>query len=503
MANVGSTSLGTTSMMTQVRLAILLLASITSFVPTAIFADITLPQMFSDNMVLQRNNKTKIFGTADIKQKLSVQFGETVLNVTADGDGAWSVMMPIGEAGGPFELTVTAEAGQPQVKLSNVMVGEVWVCAGESNMHWPVSKVLNSKREIEQSINFPHIRFFTVEENVSRQPLDRFEKVVGWDVCSPDTVGDFSATAYFYARELSKQLPGVPIGLMHASWDGTSCEAWISRPGLDKVNRFETMLEQWDSVSTEDDRNRPSVLFNGMISPIKPFPFRGVIWYQGERNNGRGQQYSALLPTLIADWRDYFRNEEMPFYFVQLAPFRYKQLPEAGLAEVWDAQFKTMQQVKHTGMVVTTDIGNADDINPKNKQEVGRRLSLIAVGNVYQKSLKSGEPIEFSGPIYDGLSKNGNRIRLIFKHAQGLKVRTDGEALNCFTICGEDGEFFPATAKIVGESIELHSDEVASPTAVRFGWMDTASPNLVNGAGLPASPFRTDDFPLQSTGKEF
>ncbi|MEL7496140.1 MAG: sialate O-acetylesterase [Planctomycetota bacterium] len=483
------------------RVAIWLLVALSIAQPTR--GDIALPQMFTDNMVLQRQTKLNVFGTAEPKQRLTVQFRDATFNVTAAASGAWSVQVPTGEAGGPFELSVTAEEGQPQIKLSNVMVGEVWLCSGQSNMQWPVSKVLNSKTEIEQSINYPNIRFFSVNEKTSRQPLDQFEKVTGWDVCSPDSVGEFSGTAYFFARELSKKFPEMPIGLINASVARTACEAWISSEGLGNDDRFKSMLEQWDAVDAEDDRNRPSVLFNGMIAPIKPFPIRGVLWYQGERNNGRGQQYAQLLPTLIEDWRNYFEDPQLPFYFVQLAPYRYQQLPEDRLPEIWDAQLKTFNDMPNTGMVVTTDIGNIDDLNPKNKQEVGRRLSLLAIGNTYREMLPENEEVIFSGPIYEGLSTIGNRVRITFKHAKGLRIRGDDQALTCFTVCGEDQKFVPAVAKVEGESVVLSSPDVKKPVAVRFGWSDTAQPNLVNEAGLPASPFRTDNFTLPSDGKDF
>lgn len=489
--------------MTQIRTSVVWMTLAILTVPSVVAADISLPKFFSDNMVLQRNSKSKIFGKAEAKQRLTVQFGDIVVNATADEQGDWSVLLPVGQAGGPFELTVTAEAGQPQVKFSNVMVGEVWLCSGQSNMQWPVSKVLNSNTEIEQSINYPNIRLFTVSEKAARQPLARFEKVVPWQVCSPTSVDDFSGTAYFFARELSKKFPDVPIGVINASWGGTSCEAWMRRPDLDRNDLFKNMLEQWDTVSTEDDRNRPSVLFNGMIAPLENFPIRGVIWYQGERNNGRGDQYSKLFPALITGWREFFKNEAMPFYFVQLAPFRYTQLPEDGLPEVWDAQLKTLRSLENTGMVVTTDIGNVDDIHPKNKQEVGRRLALIAIGNVYRDQLPKEEHVVFSGPIFREHRVDGSRVRIHFDHADGLRIRGEEDSLTCFSICGEDGKFVPAEATVVNNTVEVFAEGIEKPVAVRFGWSDTAEPNLVNEAGLPASPFRTDDFELQSKGRDF
>lgn len=467
-------------------------------------ADISLAQIFTDNMVLQRNSETRIYGSADEKQKLSVQFGKQTLNVTADNDGKWSVRMPIGEAGGPYELTVTAAEGQPQIKVQNVMVGDVWICAGENNMHWPVSKALNSKTEIEQSIHHPNVRLFTIGPRASKQPNDRFEKVVGWQVCSPDSVGDFSATGYFFARELSKKFPTIPIGIVNASYSSTTCEAWISRKALEQGGRFAGLLEHWDGIETEDDRERPAAVFNGTIAPLKSFPIRGVIWHQGERNNGRGEQYAKLLPTLIGDWRSFFDNDKLPFYFVQPAPFRYETKTEVSLPEVWDAQLKTFNATEGTRMVVTTDIADVDDLHPKNKQEVGRRLSLAAISHAYVDQLPEEQrDILASGPIFQNLITNGPRAKVTFRFSQGLKVSGNEETLRCFAICGPDGKFFPANAKIEGETVVLHADEVKEAKHVRFAWKDNAQPNLINQAGLPASPFRTDDFELTSKGKEF
>jgi sialate O-acetylesterase len=242
-----------------------------------------------------------------------------------------------------------------------------------------------------------------------------------------------------------------------------------------------------------------------MIAPLTQFAIRGVIWYQGESNNGRGHQYATLFPTMINDWRNAFGLGDFPFYFVQLAPFRYKNQPTSALAEIWDAQLKTLKSVENTGMVVTTDIGNIDNIHPTNKQEVGRRLALIALANTYQDELPNGkQDLIESGPIYESMSTNQDQIRLTFDYVgEGLRKRFADEELGEFTICGEDRKFVPANATIEGDVIIVSSPQVKQPIAVRFGWSDTAEPNLVNSAGLPASPFRTDDFPLESIDRSF
>jgi len=475
--------------------------------------DISLSKVFTDHMVLQQNSLVKVTGTAEPRQRLSVKFAKQVSMVTANSKGEWLATIRTPGAGGPFELEVAAEAGELKVALSNVMVGDVWVCAGH-NMEWPVSKSLNAETEIQLSKNFPQLRLFSVDHSASVVPLTEFSKVDPWRICSPETVRDFSATAYYFGRELSRALKhedqtlAIPIGLIDCSWESSVCEAWSSRASLEAVESLAPLLRHWD----ENDelptvQNRPGNLYNGMIAPLKGFPIRGVIWYQGEANHGRGHQYATLFPTLIGDWRQAFGNEKMPFYFVQLAPYRYQDESPQGLPEIWDAQLRTLKSVPNTGMVVTTDIGNAEEIHPKNKQEVGRRLSLIALSDCYldpsDAKDETKKKLVASGPIYDSMSIQNDRIRIEFKHSQGLAIDNRDQELVSFLICGEDRKFYPAQATIKGESVEVRSENVSKPIAVRFAWDDSAEPNLVNGAGLPASPFRTDEFPLQSQSRDF
>ena len=476
--------------------------------------DISLSKIFTDHMVLQQNSTVKVTGTAEPSQKLAVKFSQQVSKVTADAQGDWVATIQTPVAGGPFELEVAAEEGEPKVVLSNVMVGDVWVCAGH-NMEWPVSKSLNPDTEIELSKNFPSLRLFSVDHSASVVALTDFAKVDPWRICSPETVSEFSATAYFFGRELSKGLKteeqaiDTPIGLIDSSWEWSSCEAWASRSSMDAVESLAPMLKHWDENDEfPTDKNRPGNLYNGMIAPMAGFPIRGIIWYQGEANHGRAHQYATLFPTLISDWRKTFGNEKLPFYFVQLAPYRYQDESPQGLPEIWDAQLKTLKSVPHTSMVVTTDIGDSEEIHPKNKQEVGRRLSLIALSNCYDDTeANTGEEstnqIVSSGPIYSSMSIEKDRIRILFEHAKGLGVRNEDEGLDCFLICGEDRKFYPAQAVIDGEAVKVSSDKVSKPVAVRFVWDDSAEPNLINGAGLPASPFRTDDFKLLSEGRDF
>ena len=472
-------------------------------------ADISLPKIFSDHMVLQQNTSAPVWGTAEPAQKLVVTFNDIQVKIQADAGGRWSTLIKTPGAGGPFQLEIAAESGEPKVVFTDVLVGEVWVCSGQSNMEWPMTKVLNPETEIDMSKNFPNLRLFTVANNASPQPLEDFANVTPWSVCGPDSVKSFSGVAYFFGRELSKELDNIPIGLINSSWGGTRCEAWTARSALDEVELLAPLLRHWDENDEPTSQHRPANLFNAMIAPMTKFKIRGVIWYQGESNNGRGYQYATLFPTMIKNWRNAFNSGEFPVYFVQLAPFRYTDNPPGDLPEVWDAQLKTLNSVPNTGMVVTTDLGNISDIHPKNKQAVGRRLARIALAETYNHLLPDDKKnIVDSGPIYESISTNGDRIRLTFKHvAAGLRNQDPNQdpdqELTCFTICGEDRKFYPAVASIEGDTVVVSSPEVKNPIAVRFGWTDTSQPNLFNSEGLPASPFRTDDFPLESANRSF
>ena len=474
-----------------------ILLSVVFLWPRLVIADISLPKIFSDHMVLQQTSEVTIWGKASPSQEIEISFNEVTIESVADADGNWRGIIETPVAGGPYDLEVKSKDGETKVIFTDVMVGEVWICSGQSNMEWPITKSLNPDTEIDNSKEFSDLRLFTVKPNATPETLEDFSKTKGWDVCSPESVADFSAVAYFFARELKRELK-VPVGLIHTSWGGTRCEAWISGKALQDQHSLAPLLQHWQEDDDPTSKHRPSSLYNGMIYPLKGVQFRGFIWYQGEANVGRGHQYQTLFPTLIADWREQLSNPEAPFYFAQLAPYRYTKHPPEALPEIWDAQLKTWQSVSNTGMAVTNDIGNLENIHPKNKQEVGRRLALWALAKTYENSIE-GDPIVPSGPVFDSLQPiaGSNKIELTFEYAEGLKVVGD-QPLNCFTICGEDKVFVPAKAEIIDDKIFVFADEVASPVAVRFAWTDTSEPNLVNGAGLPPSAFRTDDYPLLS-----
>ncbi|MBI3830588.1 MAG: sialate O-acetylesterase [Planctomycetes bacterium] len=473
-------------------------------------------------MVLQRGVKIPVWGKAEAGDEVTVTFSKQSVKATADKDGKWKAELEPLEAGGPFELTV---AGKNTLTLKNVLVGDVWICSGQSNMEFAMSGAINAADEAAKA-DFPQIRHIKVPRVTALEPKDNIP-TAKWDVCTPQTVPNFTAVGYFFARELHQELK-VPIGLIHTSWGGTPAEAWTSREALeaeadlkiyneraDKMaedfpkqkENYEKVLEKWKAAAekakadgkpepkkptapAEPDKNphRASVLYNGMLKPLVPGAFKGVIWYQGESNAGRSYQYRKLFPTMIQDWRKQWGAGDFPFLFVQLANFmaRKPEPAESGWAELREAQTMTLSLPK-TGMAVIIDIGDEKDIHPKNKQDVGKRLALAAQAIAY------GKDLEFSGPLYDSMAVENNAIRLKFKHLGG-GLEAKGGDLKGFQIAGEDKKWAWAQAKIDGETIVVSNEKVEKPAAVRYAWADNPECNLYNKAGLPASPFRTDDW---------
>jgi sialate O-acetylesterase len=401
-------------------------------------------------------------------------------------------------SGTPLELVAK---GKNEIKITDVLTGEVWIASGQSNMEWSVAQSTNPADEIKNA-NYPQIRMIKVGRNPSDKPQDDFNFVPnpkdaksGWAVASPETAAPMSAVGLFFARKLNKDL-GVPVGIVSTNWGGTIAEAWTSHEALAADPEwFGPILERGKNFQPNQP-NQPSVLYNSMIKPLVPFAIQGAIWYQGESNVSRAEQYAKLFPAMIADWRKSFGQGDFPFLFVQLAPYAYnKQMNTGQLPELWEAQLKTLTASPNTGMCVTTDIATVNNIHPPNKQDVGARLALWALATTYGKS-----ELAYSGPLYESMAVEDNKIRIKFKHAAGLKLNESKPAQH-FTIAGDDQKFVPATAAIDGETVVVSSPDVPKPVAVRFGWTDTSEPNLFNGAGLPASPFRTDSFPMVTAGK--
>ncbi len=374
--------------------------------------------------------------------------------------------------------------GTNRIVFANVLVGEVWVCSGQSNMAFGLSQADNAEAELTAA-DYPSIRLFTVKRSTSAR---RLKDISGeWYSCTSKSAASFSAVAYFFGRELHNTL-NVPIGLIHSSWGGSTAEAWMSLATLRTDPGFEPIVRRWYSAK-EPIHHHPANLYNAMIAPLMPYAIRGAIWYQGESNAGRAYQYRTLFPALICDWRGAWRQGDFPFYYVQLANFRQrKDSPgESAWAELCEAQLMTLN-LPNTGMAVINDIGAANNIHPTNKQDVGHRLALNALAKTY------GRDVPYSGPVYDSMTVEDSAIRLHFKHTDGGLIAKGGE-LESFAIAGEDRNFVWANAVIDGETVVVSSPAVPDPVAVRYAWADNPQATLYNDAGLPASLFRTDNWP--------
>jgi len=487
------------------------------------FAAVKLPAIIADNMILQQNTNVHLWGWANAGETVTVTTGwnKKPVTVVAGTDGKWMVTVKTTKAGGPYNIRF---AGTNTLEVNNVLLGEVWLASGQSNMEFFMRKmsggytgVLNYEEEIKAA-DYPMIRTIDIPNKVADEPQQDFTGV--WKVCSPQTADTFSAVAYYFARAIHKAT-GYPIGIVNATWGGTPAESWTRKEILEgdsslqvildrykkqcdeypaAYEKFKAELDKWKADTSKTKpaaprepmgprhSNSPYKLYNGMIAPVLSYTMKGFIWYQGEGNAGRAAQYHRLFPAMIANWRNDFHNEKMPFYFVQISPHR-SQNPE-----IREAQLYTLRHVAHTGMVVTTDNGDSLDIHPRNKKLVGERLALWALKNDYGK-----KDLEPSGPLYKSMKQEGNKIRISFDDADGL-VAKDGD-LKEFTIAAADENFVPAKAVIEGNTVVVWSDAVSSPVAVRFAWKTVPWPNLYNKADLPASPFRTDNWKLTTDGK--
>jgi sialate O-acetylesterase len=480
-------------------------------VAACLSAEVQLPALIADHMVIQRDQPVHVWGWADAGEAVSVTFREHTATAIADDLGRWSATLPPGEAGGPFVLQVK---GTNVLTISDVLVGDVWIASGQSNMEFPLSRAENAAAEIAAA-NYPKIRLFTVERGVSGYPLDD-AKARSWASCTPESAPIFSAVAYFFGRDLNKRL-SVPIGLIHTSWGGTPAEAWTSMAGLGSDASLMPVFSEWAKVADEtaaDLRERqrekklteeakaeghtppsfpwrrnerlswmPAGLYNAMVAPLTPFPIKGAIWYQGESNATpeRAYLYNRLFEAMISDWRHNWGEGDFPFLFVQIANYKNKQAD--AWATVRDAQRRTLP-LRNTGMAVTIDIGNPDNIHPTDKQDVGARLALAARAIAYH------ENIEYSGPLFREAKKIGNSMQVWFDHAAGLMAK--GGALQAFEIAGADRKFQPAQARIEGDTVIVSSPTVSDPQYVRYGWSDNPSCNLYNKENLPASPFTSE-----------
>ncbi len=445
-------------------------------------AKVSLPAIFSSHMVLQQNSEVKIWGWANPLENVKVigSWDNDTVKMTANNQAKWWVTLKTPSAGGPYLITF---AGNDTITLKDVMIGEVWLCSGQSNMEMSASWGINNEAQEVSEANYPNIRLFQVDKRASEFP--QLDVAGTWKACTPSSMKDFSAAGYFFGRDLYKNL-NVPIGLINSSWGGTPAETWVNP---DTISSDKVISEAAKKISDKMPwcPGKPGKTYNSMISPLIPFKIAGVIWYQGEANTANPETYSQLFSTLINDWRNEW-NEEFPFYYVQIAPYNY-DTPFAGVL-VREAQLKCLSLPK-TGMVVISDIGNLTNIHPKDKQDVGKRLANWALAKTYNK-----KGISYSGPIYRSMKIEGNKIHLYFDHAESGLIARGGSLVN-FQIAGNDSIFVPAKAEIDDTTVVVFSDKVQNPAAVRYAWENAVDPNLFNKGGLPASSFRTDNWKIK------
>lgn len=485
-------------------------AAVTLSAVSAVQADVRLPNIFGDHMVLQRDQPNPVWGKADAGEKVTVTIGGQTHTATADDQGDWKVTLQPLSLGPPLELVVT---GNNEIRFGDVLVGEVWVCSGQSNMQWSVN-ASNDAELVRLAARTPEIRMINFPQVGTQEPIWTHDRQ--WMVCSPETVGGFSAVGYFFARQLYQTL-GVPVGMVNNAWGGSSCEAWVNRELLEStesmapmMQRWEGMEQQWAALKEKADRSdaenqqlqnlnrlmagnaRPGNIYNGVLKSHLGYGIKGAIWYQGESNASRAYQYRELFPLMIQNWRDEWGQGDFPFYWVQLADFRAEKAEpgDSDWAELREAQTMTMDVLPHTGEAVIIDIGEGKDIHPRNKVDVGLRLARWALAKQY------GQPVAFHSPRYRSIEIAGNRAILSFDHAeQGWRPFDVAEPIG-FTIAGEDRQFHNAQAKILEDGrIEVSSDQVAAPVAVRYAWADNPICNLYGNSDLPLTPFRSDDWP--------
>ena len=463
-------------------------------VTAQLYCQLRLPDVISDNMVLQRNADARIWGWDNPGEEITVRAGWTLekSEAQADEEGKWSVTLPTTIAGGPYSIYIK---GSDEIEVKNVLLGDVWICSGQSNMEYMIRWMGGWKNPWfeRDSIDivtkgYTSIRLFQLQKNTSDTPVDEHQGE--WMLVSSEMVLDFSAVAFFFGRELNNRI-GVPVGLVSTNWGGTPAEAWTSDQTLKENPELEYYVSR--DYSSMAERLKPSRLFNAMIYPLLNMNITGVIWYQGERNRNDAIHYRKLFPAMIRDWRKQFGQGDFPFYYVQIAPYNYDK-PMVG-ALVREAQLMALA-VPGTGMVVTTDLGDPDNIHPIKKQEVGRRLARNALALHYGIS-----GLKYSGPIFEKMEieekKGIKKALLVFNHTANGLESTEGD-LRCFEIAGKDRVFHKAIASIQGDNVIVWSEKVKEPVAVRFGFSNIAEPNLFNTEGLPASPFRTDDWEVET-----
>lgn len=505
-------------------LALAAFASASVSVSTSARGEVKTPSIFGDHMVLQRDLKDKVWGKADPGEEVTVSIAKQEKKTKADEKGNWSVELDPLPAGGPHVLTIQ---GENTLKFEDVLIGEVWLCSGQSNMQFDLHAAYGGDLDVKAA-KYPEIRLISVPQVGTQEP--RFDFKGKWEVCTPQTAASFSAAGFYFGRQLHETL-GVPVGLIDDSWGGSACEAWIRRDKLEADEKYKPLLERWaelerDATKARADYEkklsewkieaekakaegkkaprpprspdallagnaRPANIYNGVLKPTIGYGMRGAIWYQGESNAGRAYQYRDLFPLMIESWREEWGIGDFSFYWVQLADFmNEKSEPsESAWAELREAQTLTTKLPK-TGQAVIIDIGEGRDIHPRNKRDVGLRLARQALAKDY------GIDVSCESPTYKSMEKEGSKIVLRFDHVDSGLYSFDVDEPRGFAIAGPDRKFVWAKAKIVAaDKIEVWADAVSDPVAVRYAWADNPVCNVYNRVGLPLTPFRTDDWP--------
>jgi sialate O-acetylesterase len=488
-------------------------------------AEVSLPSIFGDHMVLQRNQENPVWGWAKAGEEIEVEINGQSHSTKADAKGNWKVTLKSMPAGGPHKLEIEGEDNE--FFYNDVLVGEVWICSGQSNMAWTVGNSYNAEVEL-LTANHPNIRLISVPQVGTQEAQNDFKGQ--WEACTADVLKNFSAVGYFFGRNLHQALD-VPIGLIDNAWGGSAADAWIRRDVLKKDGRFDEMMVWWKDYEVKQDEagdlakyekelsawkangsqgeqprrprglmngnQRPANIYNGVLHPTIGYGIRGAIWYQGESNSSRAYQYRDLFPLMIQHWRDEWGQGDFPFYYVQLADFRDEvdQPVDNDWAELREAQTMTMDRLANVGQAVIIDVGEGRDIHPRNKQTVGNRLARWALANDY------GFDIVYKSPTYQTMEKNGNKIFLNFDSVGNGLYSFDTRKPQGFAIAGADKKFVWANATIEGKNkVEVWSDKVSNPLAVRYAWANNPVCTMFSRDGLPMTPFRTDDWPGVTEG---
>lgn len=518
------------SMIARTTTFFLVIATIGLFlVPRSVSAELTMSSVFGDSMVLQRDQPIHVWGWTKPGQKVSVSVAGQIALGEANASGRFDVTLKALDAGGPHKMVIEAD----QTKTySDVLVGEVWICSGQSNMAWPVSSANDPDLET-MTAKFPNIRLLSVPQVGTQEVQNDFDGQ--WKACTPETVRDFSAVGYFFGRRLHQSLD-VPVGLIDNAWGGSAAEAWVRRDLLEKEDRYAELLKKWDDLAANYDheaalakwrqsvakwqetkkgnrpreprnqltgQHRPANLYNGVLRPVLGYTIRGTIWYQGESNASRAYQYRHLFPLLIQSWRDEWGQGDFPFYWVQLADYMNEvdSPTDSRWAELREAQTMTMSRLANTGEAVIVDLGESSDIHPRNKQDVANRLARWALAKDY------GLDVPYRSPTYASMEVEGEAAMLSFDHrGRGLDT-FDVREPRGFTIAGEDRKFVTATAQLVDtdgdkvmDKVKVWNETIKQPVAVRYAWADNPVCNVQSIEGLPMTPFRTDDWPGVTLG---